>query len=424
MQFLRGLNDQYKNICSHVLLMDPIPAISKKISLVVQQLSTVVPAPSLHSLNSSRTTTCNFCGKYGHTEAVCFRKVGFPSADVKTSKFSSTRKNCTFCNRLGHTVDTCYKKHGFPPGYKSINRTSQANNMFTTNSSSESFSKKQDVKGIQFTSQQCQFLTNILRQQNLEDHAPHAQINQVGTFSTDKITNTEQSSTGQSHPREDCTVEATGGLYPVTTLSASSRSKPHNFAPLINCNITDKTLWHYRLGHPSHERLHVLRKQYPFITIDTHHVCDTCSRAKQRKLPFTLSTTATSAIFYLVHFDIWGPCSITSMQGFRYFLTIVDDYSRYTWVILLHNKSEVRSHIIHFTVFVQNHFQTNIKTIRTDNGVEFAMSSFYASKGIIHQTHTKCNQGLTFSSKSSSYFLGICCKSCCFLNKFYSYSIT
>ncbi|XP_068475385.1 uncharacterized protein [Phaseolus vulgaris] len=206
MQFLRGLNDQYKNICSHVLLMDPIPAISKKISLVLQQerqLSTVVPAPSLHSLNSSRTTTCNFCGKYGHTEAVCFRKVGFPSGDVKTSKFSSTRKNCTFCNRLGHTVDTCYKKHGFPPGYKSINRTSQANNMFTTNSSSESFSKEQDVKGIQLTSQQCQFLTNILRQQNLEDPAPHAQINQVGTFSTDKITNTEQSSTGQSHPRED-----------------------------------------------------------------------------------------------------------------------------------------------------------------------------------------------------------------------------
>jgi len=73
------------------------------------------------------------------------------------------------------------------------------------------------------------------------------------------------------------------------------------------------------------------------------------------------------------------------MQCFRYFLTIVDDYSRYTWVILLHNKSEVRQHIINFAVFVQNHFKINIKTIRTDNGVEFSMSIFYASKGIIHQ---------------------------------------
>jgi len=75
------------------------------------------------------------------------------------------------------------------------------------------------------------------------------------------------------------------------------------------------------------------------------------------------------------------------MQGFRYFLTIVDDYSCYTWVILLHNKSEVRQHIINFIVFVQNHFKTNIKRIRTDNGIEFAMSIFYASKRIIHKKY-------------------------------------
>jgi len=97
------------------------------------------------------------------------------------------------------------------------------------------------------------------------------------------------------------TVKATVDFYLVTTLPASNRSKPHCFAPFINCNITDKTLWHYRLGHPSLERLHVLSKQYSFIIVDTHHVCDTSSRAKQRKLPFTLSNTVTSAIFYFVH---------------------------------------------------------------------------------------------------------------------------
>jgi len=91
-----------------------------------------------HSLNSSHTITCTLCGKYGHTEVVCFRKVGF--GNVKTSKFSSTRKFCTFCNRLGHTVDTCYKKHGFPPGCKFTNWTSQANNMIATNTFSEFFS--------------------------------------------------------------------------------------------------------------------------------------------------------------------------------------------------------------------------------------------------------------------------------------------
>ena len=88
--------------------------------------------PSLHSLNSSHTITCNFCGKYGYSETVCFCKVGFPPSNVKTSKFSFTRKVCTFCNRLSHTFDTCYKKHGLPPGYKFPNWTFQANNMITT----------------------------------------------------------------------------------------------------------------------------------------------------------------------------------------------------------------------------------------------------------------------------------------------------
>jgi len=67
--------------------------------------------------------------------------------------------------------------------------------MITIDTFSELFPKKQDVKEIQLTSQQCQFLTNILRQQNLEDPAPHTQINQVNTFYADEIPNTEQSST-------------------------------------------------------------------------------------------------------------------------------------------------------------------------------------------------------------------------------------
>jgi len=68
------------------------------------------------------------------------------------------------------------------------------------------------------------------------------------------------------------------------------------------------------------------------------------------------------------------------MQGFRYFLTIVDDYSHYTWIIMLHNKSELRNHIINFLVFIENSFKTTVKTIHTDNGASFSMFHFFASK--------------------------------------------
>jgi len=59
------------------------------------------------------------------------------------------------------------------------------------------------------------------------------------------------------------------------------------------------------------------------------------------------------------------------MQGFRNFFTIVDDYSRYTWTIMLHNKSEVRNYIINFLAFVETQFNSKVKIIRTDNGAEF-----------------------------------------------------
>lgn len=77
--------------------------------------------------------------------------------------------------------------------------------------------------------------------------------------------------------------------------------------------------------------------------------------------------------------------TIESFQGHRYFLTIVDDYTRHTWLYLMHNKTETRSHIVTFLNLVKTQFSTHVKIIRSDNGLEFNMPSFYASLGILHQ---------------------------------------
>ena len=55
----------------------------------------------------------------------------------------------------------------------------------------------------------------------------------------------------------------------------------------------------------------------------------------------------------------------------------MDDFSRFTWTIFLHNKSEVRNHIVSFVAYIENHFKTTIQTIRIDNGAEFAMKDFF-----------------------------------------------
>lgn len=69
--------------------------------------------------------------------------------------------------------------------------------------------------------------------------------------------------------------------------------------------------------------------------------CDACLRAKERRDPFSLSNSRASQPFELVHCDVWGPYRTPSTCGARYFLTLVDDYSRGLLIYLLCNKVEV-----------------------------------------------------------------------------------
>jgi len=91
-------------------------------------------------------------------------------------------------------------------------------------------------------------------------------------------------------------------------------------------------IWHYRLGHLSPQRLQLLHKQFPYINCPNFDICDICQFAKQKRLSFSPSIHNVTHIFYLIHFDIWGPFNITSIHGHKYFLTVLDDYSRFTWI--------------------------------------------------------------------------------------------
>ena len=97
----------------------------------------------------------------------------------------------------------------------------------------------------------------------------------------------------------------------------------------------------------------------------------------KKKLLFPLSSSKSKKCFDLIHVDVWGPYSFTSIHGHKYFLTIIDDYSRNTWVFPLKQKSEVVKILEDFVVFIQTQFETGIKVIRSDNGTEFFMTNFF-----------------------------------------------
>ena len=91
----------------------------------------------------------------------------------------------------------------------------------------------------------------------------------------------------------------------------------------------------------------------------------------------------------MIHVDIWGPYPHSTHDGARYFLTIVDDCSRATWVHLMAHKSNAFPLLKTFVIFIANQCRSSIKIIRTDNGLEFKEKSaldFYKDRGILHQT--------------------------------------
>ena len=151
---------------------------------------------------------------------------------------------------------------------------------------------------------------------------------------------------------------------------------------------TSNDVWHFRLGHISTSRINLLHSIVPDIECNPNAVCSVYPLAKQRKLSFLISTSKSDSVFDMVHCDIWGPFSVESINGSRFFLTIVDDYSRYTWIYLLHSKSQTRQLLQTFFTLIQTQFQINIKVIRSDQGSEFIMPDFYQSKGILH--HMSC----------------------------------
>jgi hypothetical protein len=144
-------------------------------------------------------------------------------------------------------------------------------------------------------------------------------------------------------------------------------------------------LWHYRLGHLSPSRLKILHANNPQISCDLFSLpCTVCPLARNKRLPFPHSVTSSISIFDLIHCDIWEPYSVSSRAGHHYFLTIVDDYSHYTWIHFMKSKDQTRTHIQALFHFIETQFNSKIKVLRSDNGPEFAMSDFYSAKGVLH----------------------------------------
>ncbi|GKC11074.1 retrovirus-related pol polyprotein from transposon TNT 1-94 [Tanacetum coccineum] len=160
---------------------------------------------------------------------------------------------------------------------------------------------------------------------------------------------------------------------------------------------TKSWLWHRRLSHLNFGTINDLTKHdlvdgLPKFKYDKDHLCSACERGKSKKAshPPKLVPSSHSKL-ELLHMDLCGPMRVASINGKKYILVIVDDYSRSTWVYFLHIKDETPNIIKKFIAQVQLNYDAKIHKIRTHNGTEFknaTLKAHYEKLGIMQQFST------------------------------------
>jgi hypothetical protein len=190
-----------------------------------------------------------------------------------------------------------------------------------------------------------------------------------------------------------------GGLYPIN-LKHFSKNKLQRLTAFLGAKTSFST-WHRRLGHP-HSRIFqqiISSNQLPVTTSKISKVCIDCQLAKSRQLPFPKSHTVTQSPLELVHSDIWTS-PVISISGCKYYGIFVDDFSRYSWLFPLKQKSDIFECFIKFKCLIENLLSCKIKQFQTDGGGEYTSHLFkqYLSKHGIHHRitcpHTSQQNGI------------------------------
>ena len=154
-------------------------------------------------------------------------------------------------------------------------------------------------------------------------------------------------------------------------------------------------VWHQRYGHLNVSSLRKLANDQLVKGLsssdvsDEMELCESCAQGKLHRSPFpTTGGNRAKALLELVHSDVCGKINAKSLSGAEYFLTFIDDKTRFVWVYILKHKSQVFQYFKEWKAMVERETGRVLKTLRSDNGGEYTSSEFqlYLKKeGITHE---------------------------------------
>ncbi|GJZ90979.1 retrovirus-related pol polyprotein from transposon TNT 1-94 [Tanacetum coccineum] len=161
-----------------------------------------------------------------------------------------------------------------------------------------------------------------------------------------------------------------------------------------NASKNKSWLWHCRLNNLNFGTINDLARKdlvrgLPRLKFEKDHLCSACQLGKSKKHTHKPKTENTNLeVLHTLHMDLCGPMRVQTINGKKYILVIVDDYSRFTWVKFLRSKDETPEVVIKFLKQLQISLNKTIRYICTNNGTEFVnkvLTEYYESVGISHQ---------------------------------------
>jgi hypothetical protein len=179
-----------------------------------------------------------------------------------------------------------------------------------------------------------------------------------------------------------------GGLF---RLSASDYLYNLNIASMINNKIREAGVWHSRFHHIGFDTIARMSRLelIPKFNIVKGSKCQSCVQAKQPRKPFkSLEEKRNLAPLDLVHSDLCEMNGLLTRGGKRYFMTFIDDASRFCYIFLLKSKDEALYYFKIYKAKVENQLERKIKWLRDDRRGEYTsndFSQFSDGHGIIHE---------------------------------------
>ena len=162
----------------------------------------------------------------------------------------------------------------------------------------------------------------------------------------------------------------------------------------------DTSLWHRRLCHHHYKGIDRILKEdlVSGLVIQSKAspdpICEPCLAGKMHANPFPSSLSRTSRPLELIHSDLHGPLPVHTHSGFRYWVSFIDDYTRFRAVFPLRAKSDTFEAFKAFKSYAENHHGAKIKTLRDDKGGEYMSNAFlqFTTDAGIARQHTVRNR--------------------------------